>query len=434
MKFPIESFPPWARNLILEIEAVTTAKPEFAGLGILFAGSICTPKWKVKIKTHYEVSTNLFCAIVAPKGAGKSIGLSLPTSAIEAHFENTLLSFSEAHAEWLEKYKAAAEDRTKKGKEYLRMLKDEEPKSPWWGWVTDGTTEGISLAAKENAAGGHPARITRFSEELDSWVGSIGQYKQGSGGSDLGFYLQGYDGKVVMLKNKSEAGVTPRFWLNLGGTIQPTVFADAFRGKSTDNGLLDRFMVVCGNYSPSEEDDPYTEFSTGVVDIYNKAIMKVFQSCSPISKTVEVPESLREIPKSFKAWTSHMDRQQKTGAAPKWWGQYHKVLGILCALWDSPVNESMLKATSEVMKYYCSHFIRAHHNVSITDGQKVERRITELLEKHDVLSIAKIRTSLTRSDREVCETVLQDMEADGIIVINDVKASNGKASKEVRFA
>lgn len=104
--------------------------------------------------------------------------------------------------------------------------------------VMDTTVEIIAPILSKN-----PKGILCYRDELAGWLGSLNQYKGGSG-SDRPFYLEAYNGKpytVDRVKFGLEGALTvPRLSISILGGIQPDKFAEAVLSDA-DDGLSARF-------------------------------------------------------------------------------------------------------------------------------------------------------------------------------------------------
>lgn len=104
----------------------------------------------------------------------------------------------------------------------------------------DITVEALSNVLKDNARG-----VLVITDELSGWFGSMDAYK-GAGGKDRGLWLEIYNGGPKRVDRVMRGTLlVPNWSASILGGIQP----EAIRKVSSqlyDDGLLQRFMVVCG--------------------------------------------------------------------------------------------------------------------------------------------------------------------------------------------
>ena len=424
LSFPIEVMPPKVRGLLEALPEVVGSRPEYGALGILWATGLCSPRTKVEIKDNYQVAINFFGAIVVPKGDKKSPALGFTVGPILKKIETEISRFSKEHGEWLKKCDELKMSRTKSGNEALRAHREEEPSPPWWGAITMGTSEGIRDIARQNNEHGHPAFVGQFSEELDSWVKAMGKYaKNGGDGGEMAFYLQAHDGDLTIKANKGEKTSAPKFRLSLLGTIQPKVFREAFHEK-IENGLMDRFIIVTGTGEESDEFDPYLEFPEGVLESYDEFINDLWDDSH--AEVLRIPDACRDKGREMYRWLKETDSRFKCEAASKWWGQFHKMAGLLAVLWGRvTIDAEIMDKAIELTKYLVNSWCVSFRAMSITDVDETEKRITEIL-RTGPASRSAISRQLHSGQRKSVDLCLESMGEDGIIKSEQRKGGNGR--------
>lgn len=424
-KFPIECFPYRIANLLESLPDVVGSRPEYGALGAMWIASLIAPRTKVQVKSSYRVGLNTYGAIVAPKGDAKSPALAFTVGPIMKRIEEELSTYNKAFANWSKKLDNLKRDRSKKGNEAVLDHEMLEPKPPWWGVITIGTSEGIRDTAKMNAQWEHPPFIGQFSEELDGWVKSMGKYaKNGNDAGEMGFYLQAYDGDMTIKANKGEKDSTPRFRLGLLGTIQPNVFRNAFDGK-IENGLLDRFIIVSGNGEDQDVDDPYCLWPEGVVEDYDNYIMNLYDSDIP--EVLSLPDSCLDKGREMNAWLKKTDKAFGAEASSKWWVHYHKIIGILTVLWGKTrITPEIVDKAIELTKYLVISWCHSFRRMAMSDVDELEGKVIDLL-RIEPLSKSGISRVIDSKKRPSLQLCIDDMLNTGLIEECTQKAKNGRA-------
>lgn len=106
--------------------------------------------------------------------------------------------------------------------------------------INDATIEAVAQIESHNPAGCIVAL-----DELKSLIGSFGRYAANGGGSDMEFYLDGWNGEPFRVNRKTTGRIDiPRHAFSVIGGIQPSVLAKAFGDATEDNGFLARFLIA----------------------------------------------------------------------------------------------------------------------------------------------------------------------------------------------
>lgn len=106
--------------------------------------------------------------------------------------------------------------------------------------INDGTIEAVAQVEAVNPAGCIVAL-----DELKGLLGGFGRYAAKGSGSDMEFYLDGWNGQPFRIDRKTSGRTEiERHALAVIGGIQPAVLAKAFGDGTEDNGFLARFLVA----------------------------------------------------------------------------------------------------------------------------------------------------------------------------------------------
>ena len=426
--FPTHCFPEPIANVINGLGPIVGSRPEFGGLAALFAGSLVAARVKVKVKTGWHIETNIYTAIVANKGEAKSPAIKFLCNPLFKRFGDT----SQKYLEDMEKWKNdCAETKSKKDSDaLLARLEEQKPKMPWWGVVTDATVEGLHKVSEENHKCGHPSRIGRYNDELDGWIQSMNKYKEGG---DMAYYLQAHDGDIHIKANKGEKSSCPPTTLSLIGTIQPEIFAQAFSGNNTHNGLLDRVMVSSPQ-GRAPEVDPFMEWDVKVLSDYASFILRLLDDMT--DRELELSEKCRDVSRSFHAWATRVDDKAKTGAMAKWWQHYFKIVGILTVLWEEPkITVRVCELASELCKYFVACWVRSYKEMSRSDTARTESRIIEFLRENGLeQTYNDVKKKFHSRDRVMAEMAMENLAESGSITMFTCAGANGKNVKIVRLS
>ncbi|MBM2833775.1 MAG: ZnF protein [Candidatus Brocadiaceae bacterium] len=231
--FPIDIFPAWLKNLVLQISismgipASATASMALAILSTAIGSTI-----KVSPKPSFVVSLFLWMCLVMPTGSGKSPLLNLLTQIIK---RMQALSYRQYKDE-LRFYKNAVRN-FKKGSEF--------PDEPIFEQflIQDTTVEALS-----NAFEGQPRGLLSIQDELSGWLKGMNQYKKV--GNDKQLYLELYNSGSWSINRKSGVKFIPSTGLGIVGNIQPEIIPSMFENESFADGLIQRIVFVYPDTSP----------------------------------------------------------------------------------------------------------------------------------------------------------------------------------------
>jgi len=233
---PLEALPPAAQNLILESARVFGDLPlEVPLVSFLAFLSGCAGRSVIlEIKSSWQVAGNLYWAIVASSGLGKS-------PCANAFMRPLWRLDHQAQERWkseMAHYQAEMEERKQAGQD----SSNPPPKIPLLTQylVDDATLEAISGVLAEN-----PRGLLWCCDELASFMQALDRYGNGKGGSK-GRLLSSYDGspwKTTRCEKDKNHNVLSAV-LSIFGTIQPKSLKSVFSQKDADSGLLPRFAFI----------------------------------------------------------------------------------------------------------------------------------------------------------------------------------------------
>jgi len=426
--FPSHCFPRPIKAIIDGLEPIVGSRAEYGGLAALFMGSLVSAETRIRVKEGYELNTNLYCAIVADKGEAKSPAIKFIIGTLLRKFGHEAKEHLKAQEQWEIKVSVA---KTLKGEAknlMLQGLEEGRPKMPWWGMITDGTVEGLRKVAQENAEAGHPSRICRYNDELNGWIQSMNQYREGG---DMAFYLQAYDGDVHIKANKGEKSSCPPLTLSLIGSIQPEIFAQSFNGDNTHNGLLDRIMVA-SPMGKQPKVDPFNEWKPGTTEEYDKYCLRMLEGMQ--KQTLEYPDELQPKAKAFYDWIKMADEKSEAGASPKWWQHFFKIVAILTVLWErDKIDADIVDYADQICRYFIGCWTRSFRDMNKSQCSKLHEKILGIIQKEKDISLNELKKKFEWKVRQDVDLVLDAMEAADLIKYDRGVAKNNKPTCTIRL-
>ena len=206
---------------------------------------------KIQPKRHetgWTESARLWCAIVGTPSVKKSPAIRRATKRLRKIDHDLAEDNARAaaeHAEQMEQFKDAKKEAKKNGGSITA------PQKPMMHRmiVEDITVEALSEVLKDNSRG-----VMCIQDELSGWFGSMDAYSGGKAGNkDRAAWLQAYNGGFRQVDRVMRGAVhIPNFSVSMIGGIQP----DAIRRIAkdmTDDGLMQRFMIVIGRNSTEHD-------------------------------------------------------------------------------------------------------------------------------------------------------------------------------------
>lgn len=222
---------------------------------------------KIQPKRHetgWTESARLWCAIVGPPSVKKSPAIRRATKRlrkIDADLADENAKLAADYADQMEQFKDVKKEAKKTGAPIDPPSKPQMKRMI----VEDITVEALSEVLKDNDRG-----VLCIQDELSGWFGSMDAYTGGKAGNkDRAAWLQAYNGGFRQVDRVMRGSVhIPNFSVSMIGGIQP----DAIRRIAkdmTDDGLMQRFMVVIGRNAPEfdrREDDHVGRNFAALVD------------------------------------------------------------------------------------------------------------------------------------------------------------------------
>jgi CRISPR-associated protein Cmr3 len=220
-------------------------------------------------QTNWKVPPNLYAAIVALSGEGKSIiGRAMISDPLKALIE---LDDQDYEAK-LNEYKAALADyESLKKSKNTDSYPDGPPSKPTRRirYFSSGTGEGIA----RYAAGSSDKGMLLFKDEIAGLFKSANQYRGGRG-SDSENLLEYFDGTppVTLRADPDKTVICRKILLSIYGTIQPAILEKLLGDKEDSSGQWARF-IFC-QLPPSnldlDIDAAYPDLTPMLTDLYRQ--------------------------------------------------------------------------------------------------------------------------------------------------------------------
>lgn len=289
LNFPIEVFNDSIKTQLKNLSAKMDAPIEyFASAFIGCLAILMNTKYSLVVdkSTNRTEHPVLWTAIVGGASNKKTPCINIfknIISDIEMEEYNIYLKEVEEYKQNLEVYELAKRKKCGKNSTITENLMP--PKMPLKRVLTvqDTTVEGLVKLQQSNQYKG----IAILVDELASFFNGLGQYKKG-GGNDFEYFLQAWKRQKYRHSRASQIEdvfITPSH--NILGTIQPTVLNKTIfkDGVETTNGMIERWLFACTNYSETGELKDDIAFDKKVfVDIYTNIFKVKQEKCFTLSK------------------------------------------------------------------------------------------------------------------------------------------------------
>jgi hypothetical protein len=264
--FPLDKLPLEMRHYIedeanrMQVPYEFIAIPLFVSTaGIIRSRVALYPK---KLDSWCERPCLWGCIIASPgtlKSPAFKRGIS-PLSRIQAKITE---DFSQKNREWMKRKAESSKS---------KVEFNEEPPKDKRLLTTDATIE--KLGSLIQISGG----ITLARDELSGFISNLNRY---TNGSDKQFFLEGYSGGIYNIDRMTRDSVhISDHYINIVGTIQPSVAREIFFNNNKDDGFFDRFTLLA--YPEFKNDWHYvdekpSEYISGYYDLCDK-LFKLFDS------------------------------------------------------------------------------------------------------------------------------------------------------------
>ncbi|OYD06105.1 DUF3987 domain-containing protein [Paludifilum halophilum] len=391
--FPVDVFPEPVRRFLEEVGSSIGLPTDYPGVHALnFLGAGIGNTRVIELKKGYRQQPNLYSALVADTGTGKS-------PALEQAFEPILSiqkEYAQIYQNQLEEYDTAYRQYQAKVNEWKKKKDGDPPTEPERPlmkelYVTQATMEALLRALKNNNRG-----IVLKADELSGWIGGMNQYKGGKG-DDREHYLSlwsGSDVKVNRVRDNGEPLFIPKPFCSVTGNIPPDILPTLNDEQGNEDGFIHRVLLA---YPDSQ--DPAEWTWEGISDQAIQGYADVFQRLYNLKPEMVGTESKPKI-------------LTLTTAAKKWWAEWFKIhiremkdpdfskklrgpwakmpnqlarialiihmTRVVCSeAEDGAVDEISLSRGIQLVRYFKSHIRKAYQELGKSN---VDKRIEEVVD------------------------------------------------------
>ena len=394
--FPVDVFPDPVRRFLTEVSQSMGLPPDYPGIHTLtlLGGAIGNTR-VIELKPGYQQQPNLYTALVADTGTGKS-------PALDAAFE-PILAIQKEHARrfanLMDEYEAAMRRYQAELAEWKKRKKGgdeeppEEPEQPRMEevYVTQTTLEALLRALKNNNRG-----LILKVDELSGWIRSMNQYKGGKG-DDREHYLSlwsGSDIKVNRVRDGGEPLFIPKPFVAVTGNIPPDILPTLEDEEGNEDGFIHRVLMI---YPDAQ--DPAEWTWTGISHETKAAYADVFDrlyNLKPIVVNGEMKPKILHLTAAAKQWWEEWHsihiREMKDPDFPRrlrgpWAKMPNQLARIALILHmtrvvcgqaeDNEVDEISLNRAVQLVKYFKSHIRKAYQQLG---KSYIDKRIEEAVE------------------------------------------------------
>jgi len=223
--------------------------------------------------------------------------------------------------------------------------------------------EDITIEAMSNVLKDNPRGVLVINDELSGWFGSMDAYKGGGGGKDRGLWLEIYNGGPKRVDRVMRGTIfVPNWSASILGGIQPESIR-RISGQMYDDGLLQRFMVVCGKPVPAGAQDRSPDMDA--IKAYRALLDELFAT-APSDTPVRLSEGAhtwRERVSAFSHGLAQADMLTTSFRSHlgKWDGLFARLLLVFHCIeartsgkYPSaiPVSEATARRVHDFMRYF----------------------------------------------------------------------------------
>jgi hypothetical protein len=322
--------PPGVLPAVLEAFAVDKAQrlgvdPSMIALPAL---AVCAASlddfYQIQPRVHdheWTESARLWVAVIEEAGGKK-------TPAINA----AIAPLNRIEARWAEADELTKDERDREIKVYEAKLKkyvaatakgesQTPPESPPEYFARRRVVSDTTVEALSDILRGNPSGVLAYNDELAGWIGSFDTYKaSGKGaGRDRALWLELYNGGQKPIDRVSRGRIlVPNWSASIVGGIQPGPIKKLV-GNLSDDGLLQRFIVIHGKQAGAGVDRPpnevvmqgYRDCIERLVAAHTEAPVKTrFSPEAQIEReqVIRAADALKLLPDTSPAFRAHLSK------------------------------------------------------------------------------------------------------------------------------
>ncbi len=241
INFPVDIFPKFISNYILECNKTLDSITDYMGSAMLWMTSVIIGNaLEVEIKRGWKEKPILWISNVGKAGIGKTPSV-----------KNITYPLQKVNSQQIKNY---IKD-SKKFEEFDKLSKEEkkktvEVKKPVKAQfiANDITIEALVDLHQESKNS-----VGVFKDELAGWLKDMNKYREGS---DLEFWLSSWSNESVNVNRMTRVGsfIESPFMPVLGG-IQPNILNGFFTSENKSNGFIDRLLITYPEASVEDFND-----------------------------------------------------------------------------------------------------------------------------------------------------------------------------------
>ena len=227
--FPVETLPEPMRLLVVEGAAASDIDPAFVALPLIgIAGGLIGPKVEIELKSGWYETAQLWLAVVAQPGRGKTPG--------EQHARTGLESLqSEAYSS----YEQAQEQYESNLAYWSSQPENQRGPKPAAPTMTSYYSADVTMEALAPILSDHHGLVI-LRDELVSWVRSCDAYRGGKGGDRQG-WLSLWGGVPVKVDRKTSKPIyAKKPVVSVVGGIQPDMLPALAEEANRRDGFVER--------------------------------------------------------------------------------------------------------------------------------------------------------------------------------------------------
>lgn len=401
--FPTDVLPPSMARLVSSASVALSVPPEFVGVPLLvLAGAAIGNAFEIEVKKGWREGPNLYAAIVADPGSGKTPALRIairPINAVQDRLTEIYRDEKKRHDAAMAAWESA--NKSERG---------EKPVAPVYEhvWTTDPTTEALASMLA------HTKGLAFTRDELVGWVLSMDAYRSGKG-ADRQHYLSMWGRASIKIDRRSQPDpiIVKSPCLSVVGGIQPDKLPMLVEKGDTDDGFLDRLLWAYPDLGSSEWTD------AGVDEHAEADVDRLFMALHNLSGTVHsrgdmTPNVVRFDPAAHAIWQEwfneryHEERSDDLPASLKGtWaklpGQLARVALILHIGWAVDAQQAVspvipaatIAAAADLMEYFKDHARAALGSVR-TSRTTLETRVVKILTERSPCTTTALYEALGR--------------------------------------
>lgn len=336
-QFPIDSLPPVFKDFTQQASKAIKCPPDFIATSLLVAsGALIGTTRALQVSPTWKIPANLYACLIGSPSSKKSPAMSAVLKYVE-NIENELL---DKYSEELEKFDKSKDEQKPK---LERLI------------TNNSTVEAIMELLADNQRG-----MLIFSDELNSWLNSFGEYKTGKNNGDKQFYLSAWNASRYVCDRKGKSPIiSKKTFVSVLGSIQPNIIRNL---ENLGDGFFERVI-----FSFPEQSDYY--FGSSVYEIDVKIAEALSNQFSKLHKLFYSGEKIIglsiEARKCFEEFEEELaSTVQSQYFNPILEALYCKISGtcakialILHCIKDDSTNLSKetMQSAIDITKYYLAH-------------------------------------------------------------------------------